>query len=144
MSLSRRGFLKLSGVSSVALAVLKPTREVHDARFVEELLRPTSFTDLAPTYPRPVLGLLDEHGQELTTPGYERVPVEMQVEGGVATNKAVSFPVAGADWGTIHGVAIYDAGSRRSLFKGPLTKVIRVGRGDTVGFQGGSITVDLS
>ena len=63
-----------------------------------------------------------------------------------ATNATVTFPTAGASWGTISHVAVVDgstAGSGNVLFYGAVTTSKTIDSGDTFQVTSGNLTVSL-
>lgn len=88
-------------------------------------------------------------GTEVVTSGgtlYNRVAVTFgAAAAGVCQNSgAVTFPVAGAPWGTVVAVAICDSGTPgggNELYFGNLTVSKAVGTGDQVSFAIGALSV---
>jgi hypothetical protein len=67
--------------------------------------------------------------------------------GSSATNATVTFPTAGANWGTITHVAIMDggtAGAGNVLFWGAVTTTKTIDTGDTFSISSGNLTVSLA
>ena len=67
--------------------------------------------------------------------------------GSSATNATVTFPTAGANWGTITHIAIMDggtAGSGNVLFWGAVTTSKTIETGDTFQVSSGNLTVSLA
>jgi hypothetical protein len=65
--------------------------------------------------------------------------------GSSSTNATVTFPAAGANWGTITHVAIMDAStSGNVLFYGAVTTSKTIETGDTFQVSSGNLTVSLA
>lgn len=102
------------------------------------------FAGLFTTAPTPVTT-----GTEVTTGGgtlYNRVAVTFgaPVAGVCQNSGAVTFPIAGAPWGTVVAVAICDLitpGGGNELYFGNLTVSKVVGTGDQVSFAIGALSV---
>jgi hypothetical protein len=65
--------------------------------------------------------------------------------GSSSTNATVTFPAAGANWGTISHVAVMDAStSGNVLFYGAVTTSKTIETGDTFQVSSGNLTVSLA
>jgi hypothetical protein len=85
-------------------------------------------------------------GTEVSGGAYTRMPVDFTpASGGASQNTVdVNFPVAGAAWGTITHVAIFDAVSAgQMLFHGPLAASKTIGMGDQFRFLASTLVVGL-
>ena len=88
---------------------------------------------------------------EISTGGssaYARQPVTFAAasSGSSATNATVTFPTAGANWGTITHVAVVDsdtAGAGNVLFYGAVTTSKQIDTGDTFQISSGNLTISL-
>jgi len=91
-------------------------------------------------------------GTEVTTAGgtlYNRVAATFAAAASASTSNsgAVTFPVAGAAWGTVVGAAVTDnatPGAGNVLYFGNLTASKVVGVGDQLNFAIGALTVTES
>lgn len=87
-------------------------------------------------------------GTEVSGGSYARVDSKTKwatpSAGSVATNAAVTFPTATADWGTVTHFALFDAiTSGNRLMWGALTASKTVSNGDTASFASGALTLTL-
>jgi hypothetical protein len=114
-----------------------------DNQLINHLLGPGS-------YAKPSLYLgLTVGGIEPATAGgtnYARQPCSFDITTNTASLHAnVDFPVAGTNWGTIDGAAIYDAASGGNLLaSGGLTTAKAIGAGDIFRAPAASITVSIT
>jgi hypothetical protein len=94
--------------------------------------------------PQPLIATPDLH--EVTGSAYAREPLTgtdwaAAADGMIETDNAVTFPPAGASWGTVTHVGIYDAlTSGNLLWWGPLATPRAVSSGDTISFPVGNLS----
>jgi hypothetical protein len=94
--------------------------------------------------PQPLAATPNLH--EATGSGYAREPLSptdwtAAAAGEIASDNAVTFPPAGASWGTITYVGLYDALTAGNLlWWGPLALPRSVGAGDTIAFPVGNLS----
>jgi hypothetical protein len=102
------------------------------------------FLSLHVAEPQPLAATPNLH--EVTGSGYAREPLmttdwSAAVDGTIESDNAVTFPPAGASWGTVTHVGIYDAlTSGNLLWWGALATPRAVSSGDTISFPVGNLS----
>lgn len=114
---------------------------------VNAVLRNVAFTSPATVYVALLTAIADGEAQswtEVTGGSYARQAAAFAApsNGLVATSADISFPVASANWGTIVGVAIFDAvTSGNGLYYGLLVASKTINTNDQFKFLAGALTV---
>lgn len=86
-------------------------------------------------------------GTEVSTGGYTRQAITFSAASGGATSNTadVSFTAAGADYGTVTHVGVFDASTAGNLlWHGAMTASKTVQDGDTITFATGNIDLTLA
>ena len=86
-------------------------------------------------------------GTEVSTGGYARQAITFSAASGGATSNTadVSFTAAGADYGTVTHVGVFDASTAGNLlWHGAMTASKTVQDGDTITFATGNIDLTLA
>lgn len=112
-----------------------------DNKLIDHLLGSGTFTK-----PSSLYLALTVSGTEVSGGAYARQAIAFSISGGVATSTTdVLYAIATANWGTIDGIAVYDASSGgNQLLAGTLTASKTINSGDRFELPTGNLTVTLA
>lgn len=82
-------------------------------------------------------------GTEVTGTNYARQAVTWSapVNGATANAGAITFPIAGSNWGTVTSIALFDAVSGDMLYYGDMATPKTIDTGDQITFPAGALTL---